>query len=187
MSYHFVERRVKEKMRSSYVEPDVFRLLLTALMPENRLALEVSLATGLRIGDVLSLKTKDLQRERFTVKEQKTGKARRVYLPVRLRAACCTIAGRYFVFENRLTPTKPRTRQAVYKDLKRVAQLYRLNGRKLTGQISPHSARKVYAVGEYQRTGSMEKVRRLLNHSNEAVTMLYALADELEGRKKHQK
>lgn len=186
-SCHFWERKVKEKMRSSYVEPDVFRLLLTALMPENRLALEVSLATGLRIGDVLSLKTKDLQRERFTIKEQKTGKSRRVYLPVVLRSACRTIAGRYFVFENRLTPNKPRTRQAVYKDLKRVARLYRLNGRKLAGQISPHTARKVYAVGEYHRTGSLEKVQHLLNHSSEAVTMLYALADELEDRSKGRK
>lgn len=166
--------------RSDYVQPDVFQLLLTALMPKNRLALEISLSTGLRIGDVLSLRTADVRRSsRLTVKEQKTGKSRRVYLPARLRDLCLQYAGRYYVFEGRLDPKQPRTRNAVYKDLKRVSALYRLDGRKLRLQLSPHSARKIYAVKTYHRIGNLEKVQQLLNHSNEAVTYLYAMADVL--------
>ena len=92
-------------------------------------------------------------------------------------------AGRYYVFEGRTDPLKHRTRSAVYKDLKRVAKLYRLNGEKLRVNIAPHSARKIYAVEAYKASGDLEKVREKLNHSDSTVTMLYALADELTKRK----
>lgn len=153
--------------------------ILAALMPVNRLAIEVSIYTGLRIGDVLRLKTCNLDKERFTVKEMKTGKSKRVRLPMWLRDELRHIAGRYYVFEGRSDAKKTRTRQAVYKDLRRAAKLYRLNA-----HVSPHSARKIYAVEEYKRTGSIAKVKELLNHSDEAVTMLYAMADELQRKNK---
>lgn len=143
-------------------------------MPANRLAIETSLATGLRIGDVLALRTEHLSKDRFYIKEQKTGKTRRVYLPQQLRADLYAQAGRFYVFEHRLDPWKHRTRQAVWKDLHHAAAFFRLP-RKLT--IAPHSARKLFAVSKYQTTGSLQKVQQLLNHSDEAVTVLYCMAD----------
>ena len=89
-------------------------------------------------------------------------------------------AGRIYVFENRLDYRKPRTRQAVYKGLRRAAKLFRVKDI----HISPHSARKLYAVSEYRRTGSIERVKELLNHEDEAVTILYAMADQLELRRR---
>ena len=173
-----------ENMRTDYVDPRVFDLLLTALMPPNRLALQLSLATGLRISDCLALRTDVLERtQRPTVTERKTHKRRRVYVPTALRADLLRQAGRYYVFEGRLTETRPRTRAAVYKDLKRVARLYRLDGKAISLNIAPHSARKIYAVQDYHAHGSIERVQRLLNHSDEAVTMLYALADQLAKKK----
>lgn len=83
------------------------------------------------------------------------------------------IAGRYYVFEHRLDPRKCRTRQAVNKDLKRAAALFRVKG----VNVTPHTARKIYAVGEYERTCDIRHVQKLLNHSSESVTKLYALAD----------
>ena len=44
-------------MRSEWVEDDTMRLILAAMMPANALAVECSLYTGLRIDDVLALKT----------------------------------------------------------------------------------------------------------------------------------
>lgn len=166
-------------MKSDYVGGEPMSHILAALTPENRLAIEVSLYTGLRIGDVLSLKTCYLDKDRFTVHEQKTGKAKRIRLPVRLRDELRNIAGRYYIFEGRYDVKKTRTRQAVYNDLRRAAKLFRLSG-----NITPHSARKIFAVEEYKRTGSLSKVRDLLNHSDEAVTIVYALADELSAKKK---
>lgn len=167
-------------MRSDYAPPDSFRLILAALMPANRLALTVSLVTGLRIGDVLQLRTEQLKKEKFTVREMKTQKSRRIKLPKALRAELLSQAGRFFVFEGRVSQYEHRTRQAVYKDLKRACKLFRVSG----AQISPHSARKIYAVGKYRATGrNFERVQELLNHSEEAVTMLYAMADQLNARR----
>lgn len=172
-------------VRTGYVEPDAFRLLLTALMPANRLALEVSLTTGLRIADVLHLKTADLVRTaRPTITERKTGKRRRVYFPRALRDALLLQAGRFYIFEGRYDERRPRTRQAVFKDLKRVAKLYRIDGEKIRANVAPHTARKIYAVQDYRAHGSLERVRRLLNHGDEAVTVLYALADRLERKQR---
>ena len=153
--------------------------ILAALTYENRLAITVSLLTGLRIGDVLNLRSRDLLRDRFTITEEKTLKRRTIRLPERLRDELQSIAGKIFVFENRLTARKHRTRQAVYKDIKRAAKAFRIKS-----NISCHTARKIYAVSEYKKDFSVARVKKLLNHSNEAVTMIYAIADELTERKK---
>ena len=48
-------------MRTHWVDDTQIKLILAAMMPANRLAIEVSEATGLRIDDVLSLKTELVQ------------------------------------------------------------------------------------------------------------------------------
>lgn len=172
------------KLRADWVSDDIFHMLLTALMPENRLALEVSLSTGLRIDDVLSLRTKDVQKQRFTVREQKTLKPKRVYLPMKLWKRLRRNAGAVYVFEGRLSPDRHRTRQTVYKDLVRVSKLYRIEGAKVRAHVSPHTARKIYAVNLFHDTGDLAEVQQRLNHSDSAVTMLYAMADVLTARRK---
>lgn len=167
-------------MRTDWLAPEIFQHLLAALMPTNRLAIETSLATGLRIGDVLNLKTADLQKERFTIREEKTNKARRVTLPKALRLDLAAQAGRVFVFEHRLDQFRHRTRQAVWADLHRAATLFRLPHKLV---VAPHSARKIYAVGKYQDGRNLQKVQQLLNHSDEAVTVLYAMADLISAKK----
>ena len=62
-------------MTTDYISRASFEHILSALMPENRLALIVSMTTGLRIDDVLHLRTKDVIKGRFTIREMKTGKA----------------------------------------------------------------------------------------------------------------
>lgn len=164
-------------MRSQWIDTALMEHILAALMPENRLACEISLCTGLRIGDVLRLRPENVHPDkgRFTIKEQKTGKSRAVYLPLELRKRAFEIAGRFWVFEHRLDRTKHRTRQAVFKDLRRAAELFRVKA-----HVTPHSARKVFAVDYYNKHGrDLKKIQKLLNHSNEAVTMLYAMADKI--------
>lgn len=169
-----MERRLERIMRSQWVDDDTMSHILAALTTPNRNAVLVSMITGLRISDVLSLKTPCLWQERFTVTEQKTNKRRTVRLPLRLRETLLRYAGRVYVFEGRLSPFSHRTRQAVYKDIRRAAEAFRI-----TCCVSPHSARKCYAVREYKRDMDIRRVQRLLNHDNEAVTMLYAMADQL--------
>lgn len=131
--------------------------------------------TGLRVGDCLALKTAEL-RYRMTVREAKTGKTRRITIPRELLEELQQHAGRIWVFEGRTDWRKHRTRQAVYKDVKRVARMYQRAHSIRPGQVSPHSARKLAAVEAYRR-GGMDAAQRLLNHSDPAVTALYALSD----------
>lgn len=157
--------------------------MLALLMPANRRAMEVSLATGLRIGDVLTLR-RDQLAQRMRVTERKTGKRRTVRLPAALLRDLQREAATYpedcqWLFPGR-DPAKPRTRQAVWQDVQRAARAVRLPA---SVQCSPHSARKAYAVRLYQRSGSMERVQRDLRHSDPAVTLLYAMADQLTERK----
>lgn len=166
-------------LKADYIPSLAFEHILGALMPENRLALIVSLTTGLRIDDVLSLRRKDIEKTRFTIKEMKTSKTRRVSISKELQEQLLYCCGRYYVFEHRTDPKQHRTRQAVYKDLKRACKLFRISE---TLQVSPHSARKIYAVEAYKRTAKIATVQKLLNHSNEPVTMIYAMADELTAR-----
>lgn len=152
--------------------------ILAALTYPNQLVCRVQLETGLRIGDVLALKyNKIIGDTRFTIKEQKTGKSRRVRISEELRMDLLRQSGRVYIFESRTNQFKHRTRQAVYKDLKRAAAAFRVKE-----NIATHTMRKSFATDYYARVGDLHKVKELLNHSSEAVTIIYAMADVLTCR-----
>jgi integrase len=162
-------------MRSNWVSEDTMSHVLAALTPPNRLAMVVALRYGLRIDDVLHLKTTQLLRGRFSVTEMKTGKRRRISITGKLQCQLLRQAGEIYVFEGRLDTHKPRTRQAVYKDVVRAAKLFRV-----ADNLTPHSARKIYAASLYHECGGdIQEVQHRLNHSDPSVTMIYALSDLL--------
>lgn len=144
------------------------------LTPPNRLVCRVCLATGLRVGDALQLQPSQLALDSFVIKEQKTGKRKRVKIPVQLRQELLAQSGAHWVFEGRCDPHKHRTRQAVWADMVHAAKALRIRP-----QATPHSTRKDYAVRKYHACGSLSAVQKALNHDNSIVTMLYALADQL--------
>lgn len=157
-------------MRTEYLLKREVDLVLAALMPGNRVVMQVVLHTGLRVGDVLALRTAQIK-PRLWVTEQKTGKRRCIGLPSALRADILAQAGPEWAFPGR-NPDKPRTRQAVWKDVKRAAKAFRL-----PVNAGTHSARKVYAVELMREYGDIERVAKNLNHSHMATTLIYALAD----------
>lgn len=161
-------------MRSEWAPRRYVELLLLGCTPENREALKISMDYGARIGDVLAMKTTAAKKGQWDYREEKTGKRRRVRLSKAHQETLLRLAGRVYVFEHRLDWREHRTRQAVWKDLKRMARACRLDA------VSVHTARKIYSVDRYRESGGdMAKVCRLLNHSDEAVTMLYAMADAM--------
>ena len=162
-------------MRTNWVSDDNFKVILKLLTSENSLAVECSLRYGLRIGDVLSLKRDQIAKGDFSIKEEKTGKRRRLRIKGDFQSRLLAVSGRVYVFEHRTDWRKHRTRQAVWKDIKRAAKALRLDE-----NVGTHSARKNFAVDNYRVTGDMKKVQKLLNHSDEAVTMIYALADKMK-------
>ena len=158
-------------MTTEYLLNREVELILAALTPANRLALRVTLHTGLRLGDVLSLKPEQIGPQ-FWITEGKTGKRKQVGLPGPLLEDLRAHSGEFWVFPSRPNPKQPRSRQAVWADVKRAAKAFRL-----PQNVGPHSFRKVYAVELLERYGDIERVRRALNHSSEAVTLIYAMAD----------
>lgn len=132
------------------------------------------LATGLRISDVVELPRSSVKLN-FTIHEKKTGKRRRVRLPADLVAEVLqTSEGSPWAFPSPRDPQRHRTRQAVWKDIKRAQRAFRLNV-----NAAPHSMRKVYAVELMHKYGDIDRVRRALNHDHYDTTILYALADQL--------
>ena len=157
-------------MRTEYMLYREVDMVLAMLTQRNALIMRTALHTGLRVGDVLTLRTEQLA-SRFWVTESKTGKRRQVGLPEPLLSDLKKQAGPEWVFENPRTG-RPQTRQAVWKDVKRAARALRL-----PQNVGPHSARKVYAVDLLAKYGDIARVKRALNHSSEAITLIYALAD----------
>lgn len=140
---------------------------------ENSLALRTSLETGWRISDVLSLTPKQIQGRTIRIVAQKTGKPDKKVVSADLAKRLKQISSNKFVFEGRFGD-KPRTRQAVWKDIKRSAKQL-----KLDGNISCHSARKTYAVEDF-KDGGLAQVQKDLQHSDVNTTMLYAFADLID-------
>lgn len=177
---------VKKISRSDYLKDEEIKLILYAMLPANALVCELSLATGLRIGDCLSLTKEQIERQRFTIREQKTGKPKRIYIPHELQKKILQqCPGCKYAFPSRHEKyhyTRPRTRQAVYMDIKRVCKAFKYQFKDITA--TPHSMRKTYAVREFAALdGDLEKLRKKFNHDSVAVTMIYALADHLRKKK----
>lgn len=173
-------------MRSEYALDVEMEHVLAALMPANRLVMQVALRTGLRVSDVLALRRDQIKKGRFTVVEKKTGKRRRVSLPAVLVSDLLdNEKGRKseWVFPGGRNPAVPRTRQAVWADVKHAAKAFRL-----PQNVTPHSARKIYAVSLMRKYGDIDKVRSVLGHDRAETTMLYAMADTLlTSRKRYDK
>lgn len=158
-------------MRTNAIGVDSWSILEWLLMPANALVVETMLQTGLRVSDVLALKSEQLKRgQRFTVWESKTGKSRRIYIGKKLYFRLLAQCGNIWVFPSARDPLKHRTRQAVWADVKRASKALRMHE-----NVAPHSARKSYACSEYERTGSVLDVKSKLNHSNLDTTVLYLL------------
>lgn len=158
-------------MTAEYLLRREMEHVFAALTPANRLVCRVCVSTGLRVGDVVRLRTEQLAPQ-FWITEQKTKKRRRVNLSGPLLRQLKAQAGHEWVFESARGPDKHRTRQAVWRDVKRAARAFRL-----PQNVTVHSLRKVFAVDALGKAkGNVGKVQRALNHSDQATTMIYAMA-----------
>lgn len=157
--------------KTEYVETPEMEHVLRLLTYQNELVMRVAIHTGLRVGDVVRLRAP--VKRQFWIAEQKTGKRRRVNLTQELVDALNANAGKSgFCFPHRLDGRRHRTRQAVWADIRRASKALRM-----PQNIGTHTARKMYAVQEFERKGDLKAVQKLLNHDDAAVTALYALSD----------
>lgn len=160
-------------MRTEYLLDKELQHVLAALTPSNALVVRVMLRTGLRVGDVLKLRTETLA-ARMWVTEGKTGKRRQVGIGEALERDLRAQAGSVWVFPGHRDQMRHRTRQAVWADVKRAARAFRLRA-----NVGTHSMRKIYAVELLEQYGDIERVRKALQHDRQATTLVYAMADKL--------
>lgn len=165
---------IMDIMRADYINPAVYGRVYHILTYENALALRTSLETGLRISDVLALEVQNFHGNSFEFTASKTGKKGRKTISADLARRLRQISGEKWVFTGRFGD-KPRTRQAVWKDVKKAAAAL-----KISENLSTHSARKTYAVETFHNEG-FSKTQKELQHSRADTTMLYAFSDILTG------
>lgn len=166
-------------MKSEFIEKEEFVSLLSETSEITKLALLVSLETGLRISDVLHSTYAALLWGQPLV-EAKTGKMVVVSLPAYLKDAILSrfaragegVTAETLAFPGR-KPGKPVSRSTVYRQLRRAAAC-------ASAHVTPHTARKIYAVEAYRALKDVEKVRKLLRHDRVDTTLLYAFSDVLQ-------
>lgn len=161
-------------MRSRFLEKKELAKL-QKYMGSDWLPFQVSLETGLRIGDVAKLTWTDLSGQILSFVAQKTGKPGKASLkPRTARALQASRCAPKWIFPAPRNSAKHISRQLLWKRLKTACLAV---GVPLDG-ASPHSLRKVFAVREYQEHG-IAAAKAALQHTDLATTELYTLSDWL--------
>jgi len=128
--------------------------------------------TGLRCGDLVRLKVKDVRNKDHIVRtEQKTNKAKRILItPVLKRELKQYIENRdddEYLIKSREGKNKPLSRTMVYLIMRSVAKSVGLE------EIGTHTMRKTFGYHFYQKYRNAAMLMDLFNHSSEKVTLRY--------------
>lgn len=143
------------------------------LKEPHRTIYEVGTANGLRVSDVISLKKNCLKVGKPTIREQKTGKSKRLYLPVKTRKKLEQLAKQSpndYIFFSKSSKTGHISRQAVFKAFKKAAKESGIEV-----NIATHTMRKNYAYKYFGKCKNLQKLQKKLNHSNASETALYLI------------
>jgi site-specific recombinase XerD len=160
-------------MRTNKLNSEIVAQFLQRLNYKHELVCRVGLATGLRISDILRLTINQVKIEKPTIKEKKTGKSKRIYIPKKLREELKQFHARTshneYIFYSE-SESGHISRQAVWKDFKKASENLHIKG-----NIAPHSTRKSYACKLLMKGKNYTYIKDKLNHSNITDTLLYVL------------
>lgn len=156
--------------------------------PRDYLLFVFGINSGLRISDLLSLKLRDVKdpkgdlRSYLDIKEQKTGKTRRVHFNKQIKEALNYYLEKTGIFKldqylftnEKSKKNKPITRIRAYQLINewctKVGIRYKVGG---------HTLRKTFGYHLRMQGVSIEQISSLLNHQNIKVTFRYiGLSDE---------
>lgn len=169
--------------RTDYLPVDEYKRLVSSLHADNDVLGEtycrVAKATALRISDVLRLTWGMVLSERFSIREQKTGKMRNIDFSdntIRTMKSLYRINGKPDLdtpvfYNNRLHKTY--SKQHINQVMKKWKEKYKIK----VGNFSSHSFRKSFGREYWEKNGKSEaallKLGNIFNHSSIAVTKIY--------------
>lgn len=150
------------------------------------LLFELGIHTGLRISDLVRLRKCHVCGEWLEMVEKKTQKVTRIPLNVTIRTIiqdrCRDMTDNQLLFPSQMRlgdgTQHPITTRCAYDDMRKIADLFRLEGR-----IGCHTLRKTFGYWHYKQNKDLEMLRQWFNHSSQAVTLRYICMDEEERRK----
>lgn len=158
-------------MKSRFIDRCELSKVRQAVSDELWLPFRVALETGLRVGDVVKLKRKDVKADGLHYTAEKTGKKGIAPISASLRKALKRGQGEY-CFPSPSRRGKHITRQALWSRLKKAGKSAGLD----VEGLSPHTLRKVFAVETYREKG-FAAVKEALQHTNSLTTEVYSFAD----------
>lgn len=160
------------------MKPDNYGKLFVFMGYQNTLIMRVTLETGMRIGDVVKLRPDQLKGRTIRYVAEKTGKAGRAVISQDLANRMRESSGEFFFFPKRGDERDHRRRQTVWKDVKKAVAALRAAGViSPDTNISPHSARKTFAVEDEERHGILH-TQKALQHSSKITTKIYTDSDK---------
>lgn len=160
-------------MKSSYIDDKTLLRLKKATNPVRWLPLWLSVETGLRIGDVVSLKWENVSRDLITFTASKTKKSGTARISRALFVAlCATKTSSPWCFPSPKDSSKHIRRETAWHRIKSACKRAGIDA----AGISPHTMRKVFAVELFKRAG-MKATQEALQHDKASTTEIYALSD----------
>ena len=150
--------------------------------PRDYLIFVFGINSGLRIGDILSLKLEDVKdsqgnlKDYLDIKEQKTGKTRKVFFNKQIKEALNHYLkktgifnlDRYLFINEKSKKNKPITRIRAYQLINKWCKDVGLDCK-----VGGHTLRKTFGYHMRMQGVSIERISNLLNHRNIKVTFRY--------------
>jgi len=150
--------------------------------PRDYLIFVFGINSGLRIGDILSLKLEDVKdsqgnlKDYLDIKEQKTGKTRKVFFNKQIKEALNYYLKKSGIFNldqylftnEKSKKNKPITRIRAYQLINKWCKDVGLDCK-----VGGHTLRKTFGYHMRMQGVSIERISNLLNHRNIKVTFRY--------------
>ena len=169
-------------MKSRYLSEREITAIFAKLPYDRRLVFEASIQSGLRIGDVLKIRSRDLKRVSdkeacisYVAEKTKKRGTVSVYGNVAANLISLSKSCKGFLWPS-YGKTGHITRQSAWLWLKEAAKAAGVDIR----GVSPHSLRKCFAVRIRHEQG-MIAAQKALQHKDSATTAIYAFADIYAG------
>lgn len=164
-------------MKTAYITAEQVKAIAAHLSEREWLSLWVSAETGLRVGDVVSLRWLQISAAGIYFVAQKTGKSGVAPISDELRARLMAHrSSSRWVFPSPRDPRKHITRQAVWYRVKRACERAGIDPE----GVAPHSFRKYFAVETFKREG-LRATQSALQHDRTITTEDYAMSDFITG------